>query len=161
MFIGEAPGRFGADRTLRPFSGDASGDNFESFLAGAQLSREDCFITNAVLCNPRNEQGNNSPPSRKELEQCSAWLQQQIELIDPLLVVTLGVKALASLDLIETHALRLRDHVAKTNSWFGRCLMPLYHPGARALIHRKRSDQQRDYRRVAQRFRALVSAQSK
>jgi len=47
MFIGEAPGRKGADRTRRPFSGDQSGKNFERFLTSINLQRADIFITSA------------------------------------------------------------------------------------------------------------------
>ena len=53
MFIGEAPGRKGADQTRIPFSGDQSGKNFEGFLGAASLQRSELFITSAALCNPR------------------------------------------------------------------------------------------------------------
>src|SRR3954463_11568356 len=53
MFIGEAPGRQGGDRTRVPFSGDQSGRNFARFLDSIKLTRAAIFITNAVLCNPR------------------------------------------------------------------------------------------------------------
>src|SRR5712692_2001785 len=52
MFIGEAPGRKGADRTRIPFSGDQSGKNFDRFLASIDLRRDQIFITSAALCNP-------------------------------------------------------------------------------------------------------------
>src|SRR5215203_6998263 len=52
MFIGEAPGRQGGDRTRVPFSGDQSGRNFERYLASINLTRDRIFITNAALCNP-------------------------------------------------------------------------------------------------------------
>src|SRR3989440_13082370 len=57
MFIGEAPGRKGADRTRIPFSGDQSGNNFERFLASINLQRSAIFITSAALCNPRTATG--------------------------------------------------------------------------------------------------------
>ncbi len=50
MFIGEAPGRKGADRTRIPFSGDQSGKNFERFLASIGLKRSEIFVTSAALC---------------------------------------------------------------------------------------------------------------
>ena len=62
MFIGEAPGRLGADASEIPFHGDKAGHNFEELLEGASLSRADIFVTNAVLCNPKDENGNNAPP---------------------------------------------------------------------------------------------------
>src|SRR6266516_8104267 len=74
MFIGEAPGRKGADRTRMPFSGDQSGKNFDRFLASIGLSRAQIFITSAALCNPRSESGANRKPSRAELANCSYFL---------------------------------------------------------------------------------------
>ena len=59
MFIGEAPGRKGADRTRIPFSGDQSGKNFDRFLASIGLKRSQIFITSAALCNPRTTTGAN------------------------------------------------------------------------------------------------------
>ena len=53
MFIGEAPGRKGADRTRVPFSGDQSGANLDRFLGSIGLARDEIFITSAALCNPR------------------------------------------------------------------------------------------------------------
>ena len=55
IFIGEAPGRLGADRTGIPFYGDQAGKNFEWLLQFAGVTRQQVFITNAVLCNPRDE----------------------------------------------------------------------------------------------------------
>src|SRR5205085_8707539 len=57
MFIGEAPGRKGADRTRVPFSGDQSGRNFEQSLHSISLRREEVFITSAALGNPQSASG--------------------------------------------------------------------------------------------------------
>src|SRR5437899_7900037 len=67
LFIGEAPGRKGADRTRIPFSGDQSGKNFERFLASINLKRSDIFITSAALCNPRSPSGANRRPTGAEV----------------------------------------------------------------------------------------------
>src|ERR1700682_1637693 len=90
MFIGEAPGRKGADQTRVPFSGDQSGKNFDRFLASIGLSRQNIFITSAALCNPRSESGSNRKPTRSELANCSYFLRQTFEIVDPAVVVTLG-----------------------------------------------------------------------
>src|SRR5262245_15535199 len=63
MFIAEAPGRNGADRTRIPFHGDTSGKNFEQLLASIKLTREDIFISNSVLCSPRKPSGANDKPT--------------------------------------------------------------------------------------------------
>src|ERR1051325_2257016 len=97
MFIGEAPGRKGADRTKIPFSGDQSGKNFDRFLASIGLKRSEIFITSAALCNPRRASGANRRPAASELRNCSAYLRRTIELVDPGVVVTLGGVALEAL----------------------------------------------------------------
>src|SRR6266705_4143273 len=83
MFIGEAPGRKGADRTRIPFSGDQSGKNFERFLASIDLARSEVFITSAALCNPRADSGANRQPRGSEIRNCSPFLQQTIQLVEP------------------------------------------------------------------------------
>src|SRR6266498_692380 len=93
MFIAEAPGRNGADRTRIPFHGDTSGRNFESLLASIELTRDEIFITNAVLCSPRKPSGANDKPARSEIRNCSDFLRRQIELINPPVVATLGAVA--------------------------------------------------------------------
>src|SRR5712692_5072111 len=67
MFIGEAPGRKGADRTRIPFSGDQSGKNFDRFIASIGLARAEILITSAALCNPRKPSGANRRPSAGEM----------------------------------------------------------------------------------------------
>ena len=66
LFIAEAPGRSGGERTGIPFSGDFSGRTFERLLDGVGWSRADIFITNAALCNPQSPTGANRPPARQE-----------------------------------------------------------------------------------------------
>ena len=155
MIIGEAPGRLGADASAIPFHGDKAGDNFEAFLEQVGLSRHDCFITNAALCNPKDEKGNNSTPSRVELQNCSSFLKRQIDLVSPLIVVTLGAQALNTIKSIEDHNVELSSGVRKKWSWYGRTLVALYHPGQRALIHRSFFNQLADYRFLAETFARL------
>src|SRR5437667_3440024 len=97
MFIGEAPGRKGADRTRVPFSGDQSGKNFARFLASINLTRSEIFITSAVICNPRAASGANRRPKTSEIRNCSAFLRRTIELVEPAVIVTLGTVALDAL----------------------------------------------------------------
>lgn len=150
MFIGEAPGRKGADRTRVPFSGDQSGQNFDRYLASIRLTRDEIFITSAALCNPRTASGANRKPSTTELINCSDFLRRTLKVIDPLLVVTLGSVALDSLKHIEPHPLTLRDDVGKIVKWNGRLLIPIYHPSPQVLAsHRRERQQMQDYGRVA------------
>jgi uracil-DNA glycosylase family 4 len=149
MFVGEAPGRLGADRSAIPFHGDAAGHNFERLLNDAGLDRNNVFVTNAVLCNPRDEHGNNATPNGAEIENCAGFLREQINLVNPRVIATLGQRALLAASKIECHSLSLATEVATLCPWYGRLLMPLYHPGARALIHRPYAVQLEDYKKLA------------
>jgi DNA polymerase len=154
MFVGEAPGRQGGDRTRVPFSGDQSGRNFQRYLASVGLTREEIFITNAVLCNPRKASGANRRPSLSEIKNCSDFLRRQVELIDPRVVVTLGSVALAALRSVEYHPLTLKEDAGRVHEWGGRLLVPLYHPSPQVLAsHRREAAQLEDYRGVARALR--------
>ncbi|MGH9433394.1 MAG: uracil-DNA glycosylase family protein, partial [Terriglobia bacterium] len=72
LFVAEAPGRLGAEVTGVPLFGDRTGDRFEEILKRMKLRRSDVFITNAVLCNPRDDDGNNDTPKRLEIDNCSS-----------------------------------------------------------------------------------------
>ena len=155
MFVGEAPGRLGAEKSGIPFHGDRAGHNFESLLKQVGLDRYSIFVTNSVLCNPKDDRGNNAPPSFKEIANCSNFLKQQIDLIDPKIVVSLGGKPLHALSLIERHNLSLQSNVRTANKWYRRTLIPVYHPGQRAMIHRSFANQLSDYQFIAEYFRRL------
>lgn len=149
MFIGEAPGRKGADQTRVPFSGDQSGKNFERFLNSIELNRRDIFITSAALCNPRTESGANRKPSRAELNNCSVFFRRTLELVDPAVIVTLGSVALDALKTIEPHDLSLKESAARIHHWNERVLVPIYHPSPQVLAsHRREAQQLSDYRVV-------------
>jgi uracil-DNA glycosylase family 4 len=157
MFVGEAPGRLGADGSGVPFHGDKAGANFEELLEQVGLSRHNIFVTNAVLCNPKDHVGNNSPPAKSELEACSRFLRRQIDLVDPAIVVPLGGVALNATSLIENHGLNLREHVRQAHKWYGRLLVPIYHPGQRAMLHRSFANQLSDYQFIAEQVHRLGS----
>jgi|SRR2546426_7235665 len=150
MFIGEAPGRKGADRTRVPFSGDQSGKNFDRFLTSINLKRSEIFITSGALCNPRTSSGANRRPSSEELRNCSDFLERTIALVDPTVIVTLGGVALEALRLVQYHEFTLKDDAAKVRRWNGRLLIPLYHPSPQVLItSRNEKAQLRDYKVLA------------
>jgi DNA polymerase len=150
MFIGEAPGRKGADRTRAPFSGDQSGKNFDRFISSIGLTRSQIFITSAALCNPRSASGANRRPTAREVANCSDFLRRTIALIDPKLVVTLGGIALDALKVVHYHELNLKEGAGKIHHWHQRLLVPLYHPSPQVLItSRDETAQLRDYEVVA------------
>jgi DNA polymerase len=88
MIIGEAPGRE-EDRSGHPFVG-AAGRFLSSVLEGTGLDRADLFITNTVKCRPPS----NRTPRKDEIDTCTSnYLFQQIELVNPRLIMLLGVVA--------------------------------------------------------------------
>ena len=145
LFVAEAPGRLGADRTGIPLFGDRTGDNFDMLLANIGWRRESIFITNAILCNPKQENGNNGTPTPEEIANCSAYLEMVITLLNPDVIVTLGATALCALGMLSPHGIELRDGVAQDVPWRNARLFPLYHPGPRAIIHRSLPKQRSDF----------------
>ena len=84
LFVGEAPG-VQEDATGTPFVGRA-GQLLDSLLTEAGLPRDRVAVTNVVKCRPPG----NRKPKRSEIVRCSPWLARQVELLDPVLIVTLG-----------------------------------------------------------------------
>lgn len=84
VLVGEGPG-FHEDRTGRPFVGRAGGV-LQELLASIEWSRRDVFITNVVKCRPPD----NRDPEPDEIAACAPYLQRQLDVLDPALVMTLG-----------------------------------------------------------------------
>jgi DNA polymerase len=84
VFVGEGPGQ-NEDRQGRPFVGRA-GDLLVRFLATLRWRRDEVFITNIVKCRPPD----NRDPEPDEIAACAPYLQRQLEILDPALIVTLG-----------------------------------------------------------------------
>jgi uracil-DNA glycosylase len=120
MFIGEGPG-FHEDKQGLPFVG-RSGDLLTKLLGMIGLKREEVFITNVVKHRPPD----NRDPLPNEMQACKPYLDQQIALIDPLVIVTLGRFSMARYfpggKITQIHG------QAKYED--GRAYYPLYHPAA-------------------------------
>jgi DNA polymerase len=84
MFIGEAPG-WHEDQQGRPFVGPA-GKYLDELLASIGLRREQVYIANVIKCRPQG----NRDPLPTEIQNCRKWLERQIEIIRPKMIVTLG-----------------------------------------------------------------------
>ena len=145
FFIGEAPGRVGADRTRRPFFGDKSGDNFQRLLDSIELKRDDIFITSAVMCSPRSVTDANRKPTRTEIRNCSSYLKRVLELIKPSVIATLGGVALDALSLIAYHEFKLKTHAGSVQSWNDLKLLPLYHPSPQVVASQRGLDLQLEH----------------
>ncbi len=121
MFVGEAPG-FNEDQKGEPFVG-AAGKLLNDLLASAGLSRDQIYIANVIKCRPPN----NRDPEQDEVETCKPFLLQQIQLIRPKLVCTLGNWATQTLlerkvgiTKVKAQAFYMKDFV----------IFPLLHPAA-------------------------------
>ena len=125
MFIGEGPG-YHEDRLGKPFVGPA-GQFLDDLLKSIGLKREDVFIANMVKCRPPQ----NRDPLPAEMSACSKYLNRQIELIDPKLIITLGRFALARFFPGESIT-RSRGKVREKE---GRWIYPIMHPAA--ALHRQ------------------------
>jgi uracil-DNA glycosylase family 4 len=97
MIVGEGPGE-NEDRLGRPFIGRA-GELLEKMLAAIGLSREDVFICNTVKCRPTFDDGKrlrNRAPEPQEMQNCRPYLEEQIEIVRPRLILALGAPAAKS-----------------------------------------------------------------
>jgi uracil-DNA glycosylase family 4 len=157
MFVGEAPGRFGAAKTGVPFSGDMAGKRFEILLAAAGLVREDVFVTNAVVCLPLDTNGRNRPPRAGELRECAGWLRATVECVEPRVVVAMGRVALDALKAVSPHTFDLSHEAGTIHPWVSRRLAVVYHPAARSQVHRPWAAQVDDWRKLGVALRSSGS----
>jgi uracil-DNA glycosylase family 4 len=126
MIIGEAPGR-DEDKSGHPFVG-ASGQFLNHVLEGSGLDRNDFFITNTVKCRPPA----NRTPRKNEVDTCTSnYLFEQIELIDPRLIVLLGGVAAKKVLGVKT-VNEVRGRILERE---GRKYLVTYHPAVR--FHRE------------------------
>ena len=120
MFIGEGPG-FHENEQGRPFVG-AAGKYLEELLEKIKFKREDVFIGNVVKCRPPN----NRDPLPDELAACSDYLERQIQVISPKVIVTLGrysmARFLPNAKISDVHgqSYRIKGHL----------VVPMFHPAA-------------------------------
>ena len=124
MFIGEGPG-FHENEQGRPFVGQA-GKFLDELLGEAGYTREQVFIANVVKCRPPG----NRDPLPDELLYCKPWLDRQIELIKPRIIVTLGRFSMAY--YFPGKAIGKIHGIPVTNN--GIIYFPMYHPAA--ALHR-------------------------
>lgn len=120
MFIGEGPG-FHENEQGRPFVG-AAGKYLEELLAKINMKREQVFIGNVVKCRPPN----NRDPLPEELAACSDYLERQIQVLNPRVIVTLGrysmARFLPNAKISDVHGQAFRIK--------GRLVVPMFHPAA-------------------------------
>jgi len=135
MFIGEAPGQHGADRTGVPFSGDRSGHALQRILIELKLMDAQtpveapqlrCFVTNIVRCCPPA----NRTPTLREQASCAPFLAAELDAIDPQIIVPIGLPALRAVArrYLDEIPRAIRPLHAIPISSLGRVIVPLIHP---------------------------------
>ena len=145
MFIGEGPGE-NEDLQGEPFVG-RGGKLLDDMLELIDLDRSQVYIANMVKCRPPK----NRDPLPEEQSACAGWLNRQLELIDPKLIVCLG--RIAAMRFIRSDFKISREH----GQWFdvnGRRVMALYHPSALLRDPHKRPETFEDLKRI----RAAIDA---
>ena len=131
MFIGEGPG-FQEDHEGKPFIGRA-GDLLTKIIEAMGYKRENVYIANIVKChpmkNPENPElkGNDRPPTIEEMQICQPYLDEQIKIISPKVIITLGASSTRALLKTDDVISSLRG---KFTEYMGIPLMPTYHPAA-------------------------------
>jgi uracil-DNA glycosylase len=122
MFIGEAPG-FHEDKQGEPFVG-AAGQLLTRMLSEVVgLARDDVYICNVLKCRPPG----NRDPQEDEIESCTPWLVEQVSLIQPRVIATLGNFATKFVLQTSQGITRMRGNAYP---WHGRSVIPTFHPAA-------------------------------
>jgi len=148
MLIGEGPGEE-EDRQGLPFVGK-SGQLLDKILAAAGFSREEnVYIANIVKCRPPE----NREPSPDERAACLPWLEEQIRLIRPSIIILLGSTALKGLLDPEGKITRVRG---KWQNWNDIWIMPTYHPSALLRNPELKKDVWEDIKEVVRKYREVV-----
>jgi uracil-DNA glycosylase len=122
VFVGEAPGK-NEDLQGEPFVG-AAGKLLDQLLGEIGIARSEVYIANVLKCRPPG----NRDPRPDEIESCKGYLREQLRLIAPSVVVTLGNFATKLLLRTETGITRLRGSAYPW--WLGATLIPTFHPAA-------------------------------
>jgi uracil-DNA glycosylase family 4 len=139
MFVGEAPG-FYEDRQGEPFVG-AAGKLLNELLLSAGLSRTEIYIANVIKCRPPN----NRDPEPDEVETCKPFLLQQIELIRPKVVCTLGNWATKTLLGKNVGITKVRGQAIRRDNYV---IFPLLHPAAALHQGNLREPLEEDFRKL-------------
>ena len=150
MFIGEGPG-FHEDRQGVPFVGQA-GNLLNYMLSTIGLAREDVYITNMVKCRPPN----NRDPFPVELSSCAPYLDEQLEIINPKVIVTLGRFSFSKFFPGEA----ISKARGKPRNWNGFAVFPMYHPAAGLHNPGLRPAMENDFRKLPDLIRDVIERKS-
>ncbi len=143
MFIGEAPGKK-EDELGIPFMG-STGRILDKMLEGIAIKREDVYLTNICKCRPPE----NRDPLPEEVTTCTHWLEKQIDIIKPKMIITLGRFAL-NYFLPDTKISAVHGNILKINTpKIGEIkLFPLHHPAAARINRQTRALFTQDFQKI-------------
>ena len=96
-----------------------------------------------MLCLPHGE-GGRYLVTAKLRNACRPWLERLITDVEARVVCAVGAKALESLGRVERHGLKLNEHAGQLHPWFGRKILPLYHPRRLGRVSRSAEQQKKD-----------------
>lgn len=150
VFIGEGPG-FHEDQQARPFVG-AAGKFLDELLASIDLRRKDVQICNVIKCRPPN----NRDPLPGEIEACTPWLERQLEIINPRVIVTLGRFSMNR--YFRGQAIG-RIH-GQPRTVDGVMVVPMYHPAAALHQASLRRTIEADFKKLPELVREALGKQS-
>lgn len=152
MVVGEGPGQH-EDLQGLPFVGQA-GKLLDQLLAAAGVQRRDVYITNIVKCRPPQ----NRDPLPGEVEACAPYLDRQLALIQPDLVLVLGRHALARLLPGQAGISRVHGRVVEKD---GRAYMPMYHPAAALYNSLLLKTLEEDFRQVPRQLEIIAQRKAR
>lgn len=139
MFIGEAPGR-NEDLKGEPFVG-AAGQLLDELLSSVDLRRQEVYIANILKCRPPG----NRDPLAEEIETCTPFLREQVRLVHPRVLVTLGNYATRFVLKTDAGITRIRGTVHHAGAF---PVLPIFHPAAALYDRTKRDVLFEDFKQV-------------
>ena len=147
MFVGEAPG-YWEDQKGLPFVGRA-GKVLDELLESIELRREEVYITNVVKCRPPN----NRDPTEEEIKACSPYLDKQIDIIRPKVIVPLGRHSMAYIlkkfGFEPEPISKMHGKVLEARTLFGKIvIMPMYHPAVALYKPQLREELEKDVKKL-------------
>jgi DNA polymerase len=148
MFVGEGPGA-DEDRTGRPFVGQA-GQLLDQMIFAMGFERHEVYIANVVKCRPPG----NRDPQEDEMAACSPYLERQIELIEPRVLVALGKPASRRLTGSSKPMGAMRG---RWSSYRGIPLMPVFHPAYLLRNPKAKPEVWEDLKLILQRLKSTAS----
>ncbi|NJE25501.1 uracil-DNA glycosylase [Thermococcus sp. MV5] len=147
MFVGEGPG-YWEDQKGLPFVGRA-GKVLDELLESIGLTRDEVYITNIIKCRPPN----NRDPTEEEIKTCSPYLDMQIDLLRPKIIVPLGRHSMSYIlkkfGFEPEPISKIHGKTFEARTLFGKIvIMPIYHPAVALYRPQLREELERDFRKL-------------